>query len=133
GAGRIPGDEGRGPGQGDGDQSRRLGTELRQEQVEADLVEAVGLLNDLSRADVLVDHVDEFFQCVTRRPGAGQLQVVRPARLGFDDQVEHHVASPLISVLGRGLVEGADVRGYRHRWNGRQDPYRGRCRGGPRI
>ena len=54
--------------QGDPDQPRRLGAELGQEEVKADLIEAVSLLDDLSGGDVLVDDVHEFLEPVTRGP-----------------------------------------------------------------
>src|SRR5439155_24244667 len=49
---RVPGDEGRGSGQGHAHQPRRLGAELGKEEIEADLVKGVGLLDDLSGRDV---------------------------------------------------------------------------------
>src|SRR4030081_354376 len=90
-AGRIPGDERRGSAEGDAHQARCLTAELGEVEVEADLIEAVGLLDDLSRADVTVDDVDEFLERVARGPTFGQVRVVCATRLGFDDEVEHDV------------------------------------------
>src|SRR5207237_2778574 len=79
-AGGIPGDEGRGSGQGDADQPRRLAAELGEEEIEADLVEDVGLLDDLAGGDVLLEDVGELLEPVAASSSFCQLQVVVATR-----------------------------------------------------
>src|ERR1700693_278614 len=102
--------------QADTDQPRTLAAELGQIESEADLVETVGLQDDLPGCDVLIDYVYEFLEAVTLGAKRRQLQVVGATRLGFDDEVEHHV----MRHLGGGLrcyggVERGHVRGDAHR------------------
>src|SRR5260370_10064731 len=120
---RIPRDEGARSLQGDANQPRCLAAELREKEVEADRVETVGLLDDLSASDIAVNDVVEFLEPVAYRPSFCQCQVVSAARLGFDDEIEHRIMSHLRRVLWCGLIERDHIRSDRDIWNRRLHPH----------
>src|ERR1700682_5754766 len=106
-----------------------MAAELREKEIESDLVEGVRLLDDLSGIDVVFDDVDEFLEAVASGPTLCQLEIVRATRLGFNDEVEYGVLRHLRGVPRRRLIEGDHVRRDRHRGNRREGPHLCRCGG----